>query len=282
MALLQTYQAKALKQLYEGSSDPGLMQELRTATDLALRATKVTARSLGQTMSTLVVQEWPMAGPGGYGWVRQAPLPGLPDLPGRPLRRRSGELCPAVLHRTEAGGHILPRRPTAVITPPPVAAPPPARRRGRPPAAPTFAPAPAAAFTPAAAWSWQQESGAARLCPCQAHEVPGQAAFLGRANPRHWVLLFRRWWVRSFPRWRSGWKILFSLFGLFRHWLSGQWYPNFQSSFLCLRFPRGRGRQCTGHSLDTSVPLFFRQWAAGSGPRTRCLLPRPLPSHGAR
>ncbi len=57
MALLQTYQAKALKQLYEGSSDPGLMQELRTATDLALRATEVTARSLGQTMSTLVVQE---------------------------------------------------------------------------------------------------------------------------------------------------------------------------------------------------------------------------------
>ncbi len=57
MALLQTYQAKALKQLYEGSSDPGLMQELRTATDLALRATKVTERSLGQMMSTLVVQE---------------------------------------------------------------------------------------------------------------------------------------------------------------------------------------------------------------------------------
>ncbi len=41
--------------------------------------------------------------------------------------------------------------------------------------------APAAAFTPAAAWSWQQGSGAARLCPCQAREVPGQAAFLGPA-----------------------------------------------------------------------------------------------------
>ncbi len=33
------------------------MQELRTATDLALRATKVTARSLGKAMSTMVVQE---------------------------------------------------------------------------------------------------------------------------------------------------------------------------------------------------------------------------------
>ncbi len=50
--------SKVLKQLYEGSSDSGLMQELHTATDLAVRATKVTVRSLGQTMSTLVVQEY--------------------------------------------------------------------------------------------------------------------------------------------------------------------------------------------------------------------------------
>ncbi len=33
------------------------MQELRTATDFALRATKVTPRSLGKAMSTMVVQE---------------------------------------------------------------------------------------------------------------------------------------------------------------------------------------------------------------------------------
>ncbi len=57
MAILQVHQAKALKQVHEGSTDPGLMQELRTATDLALRATKVTARSLGKAMSTMVVQE---------------------------------------------------------------------------------------------------------------------------------------------------------------------------------------------------------------------------------
>ncbi len=57
MALLQVHQAKALKQLHEGDADPGVLQELRTATDLALRATKVTAWALGQTMSTLVVQE---------------------------------------------------------------------------------------------------------------------------------------------------------------------------------------------------------------------------------
>ncbi len=40
-----------------GSTDPGLMQELRTATDFALRATKVTARSLAKAMSSMVVQE---------------------------------------------------------------------------------------------------------------------------------------------------------------------------------------------------------------------------------
>ncbi len=57
MAILQVHQAKALKQVHEGSTDPGLMQELRTATDFALRATKVTARSLGKAMSTMVVHE---------------------------------------------------------------------------------------------------------------------------------------------------------------------------------------------------------------------------------
>ncbi len=57
MAILQVHQSKALKQVHTGSTDPGLMQELRTATDFALRATKVTARSLGKAMSTMVVQE---------------------------------------------------------------------------------------------------------------------------------------------------------------------------------------------------------------------------------
>ncbi|XP_057197561.1 uncharacterized protein LOC130558871 [Triplophysa rosa] len=57
MAILQVHQAKALKELHEGKTDPTVMQELRTATDLALRATKVTARALGRAMSTMVVQE---------------------------------------------------------------------------------------------------------------------------------------------------------------------------------------------------------------------------------
>ncbi len=46
MALLQIYQAKALKDLHEGGHDLVVLHELRAATDLALRATKVTAQSL--------------------------------------------------------------------------------------------------------------------------------------------------------------------------------------------------------------------------------------------
>ncbi len=40
-----------------GSSDLGLMQELRIVTDFTLRATKITARYLGKLMFTLVAQE---------------------------------------------------------------------------------------------------------------------------------------------------------------------------------------------------------------------------------
>ncbi len=129
-----------------------------------------------------------------------------------------------------------------------------------------------AAFTTAAAWSWPRESGAARLRPCQACESPGQAASLRLHH--------------SFPRRRAGWRIFCFLFVLFHHWLGWGKKLEKNCSFLFLLFlprvPRGRGWQCTRHSLHTPVPLSFRQWAAGSGLRTRCLLLHPLPSHGAR
>ncbi|KAI2659532.1 ORF V: Enzymatic polyprotein [Labeo rohita] len=57
MVILQVYQAKVLKDLHEGVPDPELLHELRSATDYALRATKVTAQALGRAMSTMVVQE---------------------------------------------------------------------------------------------------------------------------------------------------------------------------------------------------------------------------------
>ncbi len=46
-----------MRDLHEGGHDLTVLHELRAATDLALRATKVTAQSLGRAMSTLVVQE---------------------------------------------------------------------------------------------------------------------------------------------------------------------------------------------------------------------------------
>ncbi len=145
MALLQVHQAKALKQLHEGDADPGVLQELRTATDLALRGTKVTARALGQTMSTLVVQERHL-------WLtladmRESDKHRFLDSPisqaglfGEAVEDFAQQFS-ASQKQTEAFRHILPRRSAAVSTPPPAAAPPPARRRRRPPAASTSAPA---------------------------------------------------------------------------------------------------------------------------------------------
>ncbi len=144
MALLQVHQAKALKQLHEGDADPGVLQELRTATDLALRATKVMARALGQTMSTLVVHERHL-------WLtladmRESDKHRFLDSPisqaglfGEAVEDFAQQFS-AAQKQTEAF-RILPRRSAAVSTPPPAAAPPPARRRRRPPAASTSAPA---------------------------------------------------------------------------------------------------------------------------------------------
>ncbi len=142
MALLQVHQAKALKQLHEGDADPGVLQELRTATDLALRATKVTARALGQTMSTLVVQERHL-------WLtltdtRESDKHRFLDSPisqaGLFGEAVEAQQFTTAQKQTEAFHHILPWRSAAVSTPPPAAAPPPARRRRRPPAASTSAP----------------------------------------------------------------------------------------------------------------------------------------------
>ncbi len=139
-----------------------------------------------------------MADLGGYEGGRQASLPGLPDLPGRPIRRSGGGLCPTVLCRkkqTEAFRHILPPavrcclHPTAGCSPSICSSP-------RVPSCCLHlcsSSATAAAFTTATAWSWPQESGAACLRPCQAHEALGQAASLRRATRCLWILLFRRW-----------------------------------------------------------------------------------------
>ncbi len=156
MALLQVHQAKALKQLHEGDADPGVLQELRTVTDLALRATKVMARALGQTMSTLVVQERHL-------WLSLADM----RESDKKLLHPTAGCSPSACSSPKAPSCCLHLRSSSATT--------------------------AAVFTMAAAWSWPQESGAARLRPCQACEAPGQAASLGRATRSLWILLFRRW-----------------------------------------------------------------------------------------
>ncbi len=100
--------------MHEGSTNPRLKQELRSATDLALWAREVTAQSLGKAMSTLVVQECRL-------WLSLAErsdvdkvsfLDALVSQAG--LFGNTVEDCAqqfsAVQKQTEAIQHILPRR----------------------------------------------------------------------------------------------------------------------------------------------------------------------------
>ncbi len=58
MAILQAYQADVLKEMDEGTGlTPEAVKELRRATDLALRATKHTARAVGRSMAASVAAE---------------------------------------------------------------------------------------------------------------------------------------------------------------------------------------------------------------------------------
>ncbi len=177
MALLQVHQAKALKQLHEGDADPGVLQELRTATDLAL--------SHGPGSDDVHISgpgAPPVADLGGYEGVRQAPLPGLPDLPGGLFGEAVEDFAQqfsAAQKQTKAFCHILPRRSAAVSTPPPAAAPPSARRRGRPPAASTSAPA-----RPQQQPALWPQRGVGRRRPAQPASAPAKPVKLqGRRRP---------------------------------------------------------------------------------------------------
>ncbi len=101
MAILQVHQAKALKQVHEGSTDPGLMQELRTVHFLDAPISQ--GGLFGDTVE---------------GFAQQ---------------------FSAVQQQTEAIQHILPRR-NAPSSAAPGARPQSARRRGRPPASSKAAP----------------------------------------------------------------------------------------------------------------------------------------------
>ncbi len=97
--LLQVHQAKALKDLHEGGHDLVVLHEMCAATDLVLRAMKVTAQSLGRVIPTLVVQERHL-------WLcltdmKQEKVQFL-NAPVSQTRQHYRELCPAVLGNTEA------------------------------------------------------------------------------------------------------------------------------------------------------------------------------------
>ncbi|KAI2649329.1 ORF V: Enzymatic polyprotein [Labeo rohita] len=166
MATLQVYQAKVLKHLHERGSDQGAMEELRAATDFPLRATKVTARSLGQVMSTIVVQERHL-------WLTLAQMADVDksrflDAPisqgglfGDTVEDFAQQFS-AVQKQTEAIKHILPRRDIPTMSAGPQ--PPPARRRGRPPAASKQpAPSPAKVHDPRLAA--RRRAGRGRAAP---------------------------------------------------------------------------------------------------------------------
>ncbi len=283
MALLQVHQAKALRDLHEGGHDPGVLSELRTATDLALRATKVTARSLGRAMSTMVVQERHL-------WLcladmKEADKARFLNAPvsqtglfGDAVENFAQQFS-AAQKQTEAIRHILPRRAAAASTRPPAAVPRSTRRRGRPPAAaPRSRAADAAASSQAAPWSRPQGSRPARPGPRQTRRQASEQAALRRTTQGWRCLLFGRWWTHhSLPRRRAGRRIFCFLFC---HWPHGQWYPKprQKSSFLYLWVPRGDGGLWTSQTWVT-LTLLSRQWAAVGGSRGRsiALLTHPLP-----
>ncbi len=221
MALLQVHKAKALRDLHEGGHDLAVLHELRAETDLALRATKVTAQSLGRAMSTLVVQErhlwlcladmkekvssWmlPCHRPASSATLSRA-LPSS-SRQHRSRLRRSNTSC--------AGGNLLlpPRlQPLSLLVA--VGAP-----CGR-----LCSHAAAAAFHQAASWSRSQAGRPARPGPRQTWRQAQVQEALRRATQRGRRLLIGRWWLHlSLPRRRAGWSILF----LFRRWPGSQRYP---------------------------------------------------------
>ncbi len=167
MALLQVHQAKALKDLHEGGHDLTVLHELRAVTDLALRATKVTAQSLGRAMSTLVVQERHL-------WLCLADMKEQEKVQflNAPMSQTGlfgdavesfAQQFSAAQKQTEAIKHIMRRRKPAASTP--AAAPQPARRRGRPSAA-----APAQPQQP----STRQHRGAGRRQDAQPVQAPAK------------------------------------------------------------------------------------------------------------
>ncbi len=113
--------------MHEGSTNLRLMQELHSATDLALRHL--------WSKSTIYVSAWLSRR------SRQSMLSQCSRLPGWTVRRHCRGLCPAVLGSTEADrGIFCPRCDAPSATAPPQGKPQSAHRHGCPPLSSRAAP----------------------------------------------------------------------------------------------------------------------------------------------
>ncbi len=161
-------------------------------TDFALRATKVTARSFGKAMSTMVVQERHL-------WLNLAEMKDVDkarflDAPisqaglfGDTVEDFDQQFS-AVQQQIEAIQHILPRR----DAPSTAARPQSAHRRGRPPVSSRVA-TPQAESTPRPAHRASPRRVAPPRVPARPQVVQEVVeAALTRATRRYWNLLFLR------------------------------------------------------------------------------------------
>ncbi len=194
MALLQVHQAKALRDLHEGGHDLAVLHELRAETDLALRATKVTAQSLGRAMSTLVVQERHL-------WLCLADMKehekvqflnatvSQTGLFGDAVESFAQQFS-AAQKQTEAFKHIMRRRKPAASTP---AAAISLLVAVGAPCGHLRSHAAAAAFHQAASWSRSQAGRPARPGPRQTWRQAQVQEALRRVTQRGRRLLIGRW-----------------------------------------------------------------------------------------
>ncbi len=109
MAVLQAFQAKMLAS-EEAGLDAASVRDLRSATDLALRATKATAQAIGHSMTSLIVLERHL-------WLTMMEMKEVDKVPFHDALVSSSSLFgPAVEGFTEvqkssqAMRHLLPKR----------------------------------------------------------------------------------------------------------------------------------------------------------------------------
>ncbi|KAL0157079.1 hypothetical protein M9458_048325, partial [Cirrhinus mrigala] len=181
MAVRQVFQAKLLAETDKSTLDPATLTELRSATDLALRATKATAQAIDRSMASLVVLERHL-------WltlteindVDKVPFLDAPVSPTGlfgPAVEGFGERFSAAQKTSQAMRHFLPKRSSS------------AAASGRPKSAPPqqpVKPAPAgaaAASAQSAKPEPRQRSPSARRYPFPKHQGPRPELVLDPAPP---------------------------------------------------------------------------------------------------